>query len=55
MRIIDIDRRARPGDRRAFEPTFMYRALASGSADVIPALSSDGRKPDAVRDEIAAL
>ena len=28
---------------RAFEPTFMYRALASGQADVISAFSSDGR------------
>ncbi|WP_431469436.1 ABC transporter permease/substrate-binding protein [Sphingosinithalassobacter sp. LHW66-3] len=28
---------------RAFNPTFMYRALASGRADVIPAFSSDGR------------
>ncbi|MEZ5709565.1 MAG: ABC transporter permease/substrate-binding protein [Blastomonas sp.] len=28
---------------RAFEPTFMYRALASGQADIISAFSSDGR------------
>lgn len=28
---------------RAFNPTFMYRAIASGRADVIPAFSSDGR------------
>jgi len=28
---------------RAFEPTFMYRALASGEADIISAFSSDGR------------
>ncbi len=28
---------------RRFEPTFMYRALASGSVDVISAFSSDGR------------
>lgn len=28
---------------RAFEPTFMYRALSSGQADVISAFSSDGR------------
>jgi osmoprotectant transport system permease protein len=28
---------------RPYQPTFMYRALASGSADVIPAFSSDGR------------
>ena len=27
----------------AYHPTFMYRALASGRADVIPAFSSDGR------------
>lgn len=26
-----------------YQPTFMYRALASGRADVIPAFSSDGR------------
>lgn len=26
-----------------YQPTFMYRALASGAADVIPAFSSDGR------------
>lgn len=26
-----------------YQPTFMYRALASGTADVIPAFSSDGR------------
>lgn len=28
---------------RSFQPTFMYRALASGDADVISAFSSDGR------------
>ncbi len=28
---------------RAYEPTFMYRALGSGAADVISAFSSDGR------------
>jgi osmoprotectant transport system permease protein len=28
---------------RSFNPTFMYRALASGQADVISAFSSDGR------------
>jgi osmoprotectant transport system permease protein len=28
---------------RAYSPTFMYRALASGQADVISAFSSDGR------------
>jgi len=30
-------------DARAYNPTFMYRALASGQADVISAFSSDGR------------
>ena len=30
-------------DSRAYSPTFMYRALASGQADVISAFSSDGR------------
>jgi len=29
--------------RRAFEPTFMYRALSLGEADIISAFSSDGR------------
>jgi len=29
--------------KRPYQPTFMYRALASGAADVIPAFSSDGR------------
>ena len=29
--------------RRSFQPTFMYRALAAGDADVISAFSSDGR------------
>ena len=29
--------------KKSFEPTFMYRALASGQADVISAFSSDGR------------
>ncbi|MGK6354067.1 ABC transporter permease/substrate-binding protein [Sphingomonas sp. DT-207] len=28
---------------QSYQPTFMYRALASGAADVIPAFSSDGR------------
>jgi osmoprotectant transport system permease protein len=28
---------------RSFQPTFMYRALAGGEADVISAFSSDGR------------
>jgi len=31
------------GRSRAYEPTFMYRALASADADVISAFSSDGR------------
>jgi osmoprotectant transport system permease protein len=30
-------------DARAYNPTFMYRALGSGQADVISAFSSDGR------------
>ena len=30
-------------DARAYNPTFMYRALANGQADVISAFSSDGR------------
>jgi osmoprotectant transport system permease protein len=29
--------------RRQYQPTFMYRAVASGRVDVIPAFSSDGR------------
>jgi osmoprotectant transport system permease protein len=29
--------------KRSFQPTFMYRALAGGEADVISAFSSDGR------------
>jgi osmoprotectant transport system permease protein len=29
--------------QRAYQPTFMYRALAGGEADVISAFSSDGR------------
>ncbi|MFZ5720857.1 MAG: ABC transporter permease/substrate-binding protein [Pseudomonadota bacterium] len=29
--------------RRSYQPTFMYRALAGGDADVISAFSSDGR------------
>jgi osmoprotectant transport system permease protein len=29
--------------KRQFQPTFMYRALGSGEADVISAFSSDGR------------
>jgi osmoprotectant transport system permease protein len=31
------------GNARSFQPTFMYRALGSGEADVISAFSSDGR------------
>ncbi|MBO9498094.1 MAG: ABC transporter permease/substrate-binding protein [Novosphingobium sp.] len=30
-------------DKRSYSPTFMYRALEDGSADVISAFSSDGR------------
>ena len=30
-------------DTRSYNPTFMYRAIADGSADVISAFSSDGR------------
>jgi len=30
-------------DQRSFQPTFMYRALSGGEADVIAAFSSDGR------------
>ena len=30
-------------DKRSYSPTFMYRALGDGSADVISAFSSDGR------------
>lgn len=35
--------RLRFADRRAYAPSFMYRALAGGQADVISAFSSDGR------------
>jgi osmoprotectant transport system permease protein len=31
------------GEQRSYSPTFMYRAVAGGSADVITAFSSDGR------------
>ncbi|MDP8916600.1 MAG: ABC transporter permease/substrate-binding protein [Pseudomonadota bacterium] len=31
------------GRERSYQPTFMYRALAGGDADVISAFSSDGR------------
>ncbi|UZK64923.1 ABC transporter permease/substrate-binding protein [Sphingomonas sp. M1-B02] len=37
---------------RPYQPTFMYRALSSGKADVIPAFSSDGRIP---ADKLALL
>ncbi|TGX53573.1 ABC transporter permease subunit [Sphingomonas gei] len=37
---------------RPYQPTFMYRALTSGEADVIPAFSSDGR---VVADRLAIL
>jgi osmoprotectant transport system permease protein len=30
-------------EQRSYSPTFMYRAIAGGSADVITAFSSDGR------------
>ncbi len=40
---VDRAYRLRFRDKRAYTPTFMYRALASGSADVISAFSSDGR------------
>ena len=30
-------------EQRSYSPTFMYRAIADGSADVISAFSSDGR------------
>jgi osmoprotectant transport system permease protein len=39
QRAYDFDFRA----RRVYQPTFMYRALMSGDADVISAFSSDGR------------
>ncbi len=35
--------RLRFGEQRSYSPTFMYRAIAGGSADVISAFSSDGR------------
>jgi osmoprotectant transport system permease protein len=35
--------RLRFAGRRSYSPTFMYRAVADGSADVITAFSSDGR------------
>ncbi|MEA3065985.1 MAG: osmoprotectant transport system substrate-binding protein opuBD [Sphingomonadales bacterium] len=31
------------GEARSYNPTFMYRAIADGSADVLSAFSSDGR------------
>jgi osmoprotectant transport system permease protein len=30
-------------EQRSYNPTFMYRAIADGSADVLSAFSSDGR------------
>lgn len=30
-------------ERRSYNPTFMYRAIANGSADILSAFSSDGR------------
>ena len=46
-------------DQRSYSPTFMYRAVADGSADVISAFSSDGRIADldlvALADPRAAL
>lgn len=40
-----VESRYRPAFKqaRAYSPTFMFRALADGSADVITAFSSDGR------------
>ena len=40
-----VERRYHPAFRaaRPYSPTFMYRALSDGSADVITAFSSDGR------------
>jgi osmoprotectant transport system permease protein len=35
--------RLRFAETRSYSPTFMYRAVADGSADVISAFSSDGR------------
>ena len=35
--------RPRFAGQRSYSPTFMYRAIADGSADVITAFSSDGR------------
>jgi osmoprotectant transport system permease protein len=40
------------GSQRAYAPTFMYRALASGQVDVISAFSSDGR---IAADDLAVL
>jgi osmoprotectant transport system permease protein len=40
------------GAQRQYQPTFMYRALASGEADVISAFSSDGR---IARDDLVIL
>ena len=40
---VDAAYRFRFRDKRSFQPTFMYRALESGTVDVISAFSSDGR------------
>ena len=40
---VDADYGFRFKATRSFQPTFMYRALAGGDADVISAFSSDGR------------
>lgn len=42
-RAVQSTYRVRFARMRTYEPTFMYRALASGEADVISAFSSDGR------------
>jgi len=42
-RAVDAAYRFRFRAKRSFQPTFMYRALAGGDADVISAFSSDGR------------
>jgi len=39
-------------EQRSFNPTFMYRALADGTVDVISAFSSDGR---IVADDLVTL
>lgn len=42
-RAVEDKYQPRFGNARSYSPTFMYRALADGSADVITAFSSDGR------------